>query len=147
MNAALGDRKPAMRSGAIMAALFAGLLVSACQSGPTGELTTIDTAQGSDQNISSLTAVISRNPGDPEAYNVRGSAYGRGGKYREALKDFDKAIELKPSFYQAYANRAPPISAAAISTAKPAACRMHSTISRRRSSSIRPMPAPTTIAA
>ncbi len=47
MNAAIGDRKPARSGGAtMMAALFAGLLLSACQSGPTGELTTIDTAQG-----------------------------------------------------------------------------------------------------
>ena len=107
MNAAIGDRKLTRSGGAaMMAALLAGLLLSACQSGPTGELTTIDTAQGSEQNISSLTAVIDRNPQDPEAYNVRGSAYGRGGKYREALKDFDTAIQLKPNFYQAYANRA-----------------------------------------
>src|SRR5689334_23155811 len=106
MNAAIGDRKRTGSGGAIVAALFAGLLLSACQSGPTGELTTIDTAQGSQQNIASLTAVIDRNPRDPEAYNVRGSAYGRGGKYREALKDFDTAIQLKPNFYQAYANRA-----------------------------------------
>src|SRR5690349_9795636 len=107
MNAAIVDRKPAMRSGAIVAALLAGALLSACQSsGPSGELATIDTAQGSQQNIASLTAVIQRNPQDPEAYNVRGSAYGRSGKYQDALKDFNKAIELKPNFYQAYSNRA-----------------------------------------
>src|SRR5690606_4339360 len=106
MNAATVDRKPISRSGPGMAALFAGLFLAACQGGPSGELTTIDTAQGSAQNISSLTAVINRTPQDPEAYNVRGSAYGRGGKYREALRDFDKAIELNPNFYQAYANRA-----------------------------------------
>jgi tetratricopeptide (TPR) repeat protein len=39
-------------------------------------------------------------------YNVRGSAYGRGGRYREALNDFNMAIQLKPDFYQAYSNRA-----------------------------------------
>ena len=47
-------------------------------------ITTIDTAQGSNENIASLTSVIDRNSADPEAYNVRGSAYGRAGKYREA---------------------------------------------------------------
>ena len=89
------------------AVIAAGLGLSACQSsGPTGELATIDTAQGSEQNIASLTAVIARNPQDPEAYNVRGSAYGRGGRYAEALKDFETAIKLRPNFYQAYANRA-----------------------------------------
>ena len=63
MNAAIDDRKLTMRGGAMaIAALIAGLALSACQSGPTGELTTIDTAQGSEQNIASLTAVIQRNP-------------------------------------------------------------------------------------
>ena len=90
----------------VRAGLLAGLPLAACQTGPTGEVATIDVAQGSEQNISSLTAVIKRNPRDPEAYNVRGSAYGRGGDYREALRDFDTAIELNPSFYQAYSNRA-----------------------------------------
>ncbi len=113
MNAAIGDRKLTRSGGAtMMAALLAGLLLSACQSGPTGELTTIDTAQGSDQNISSLTSVIDRNPQDPEAYNVRGSAYGRGGKYREALKDFDTGdpaqAELLPGLCEPGADPALP---------------------------------------
>ena len=69
-------------------------------------LATIEAAQGSEQNIASLTAVIARSPQDPEAYNVRGSAYGRAGQYREALQDFDRAIALNPNFYQAYSNRA-----------------------------------------
>ena len=72
--------------------------LTACDTVPSGELNTVDVAQGSSQNISSLTAVIQRNPNDPEAYNVRGSAYGKGGRYREALNDFDKAIELRPNF-------------------------------------------------
>ena len=46
------------------------------------------------------------NPNDPSAYNVRGTAYGRAGRLREALADFDRAIQLDPRFYQAYANRA-----------------------------------------
>lgn len=37
---------------------------------------------------------------------MRGSAYGKSGRYKEALRDFDQAIALNPNFYQAYANRA-----------------------------------------
>ena len=39
------------------------------------------------------------NPNSPEAYNVRGTAYGRAGRNREALADFTRAIELNPRFY------------------------------------------------
>ena len=106
MDARIGHRLPTARGLAAMTALASALALAACTTGPSGEVTTVDVAQGSDQNISSLTEVIERNPADPEAYNVRGSAYGRGGRYREALRDFDKAIELQPNFYQAYANRA-----------------------------------------
>jgi tetratricopeptide (TPR) repeat protein len=169
MKATIDDRGPSWRRSAMMALALAGLALSACQSGPTGELNKIDAAQGSTENISSLSSVIARNPRDPEAYNVRGSAYGRAGKYSAALNDFDKAIELNPNFYQAYANRAliqrflgdqakaladynsstptmtRPISDAAISTARLAGRRTRSTISRRPSSWIRPIRAPTTI--
>lgn len=41
----------------------------------------------------------------PLAYNNRGLALSDGGNYDEALKDFNKAIELDPLFYEAYANR------------------------------------------
>ena len=51
-----------------------------------------------EQNISSLSSVIERNPNSPEAYNVRGSAYGRAGKYSEALRDFDRRSSLIPIF-------------------------------------------------
>jgi len=106
MNALPRNRKLSARGIAMLAAMISGVALAGCTTTPTGELTTIEVAQGSDENISSLTAVIERNPSDPEAYNVRGSAYGRGGKYQEALRDFDKALQLRPNFYQAYANRA-----------------------------------------
>ena len=78
--------------------LAAALALAGCQTatGPLGEVAAIDAAQGSSENISSLTAVIQRSPNDPEAYNVRGSAYGRGGRYQEALADFDTAIAAQP---------------------------------------------------
>lgn len=83
------------------------LAVAGCQSSNThSALSTVDRAQGSSENISSLTSVIQSNPRDPEAYNVRGSAYGKARRYKEALRDFDQAIALNPNFYQAYANRA-----------------------------------------
>src|SRR5687767_7402666 len=83
-------------------AILLALPLAACQSGPVGEVASIDIAQGSEENIASLTAVIERNPRDPEAFNVRGSAYGRGGRYKEALEDFNSAVKLNPAFYQAY---------------------------------------------
>src|SRR3954452_24043597 len=93
------------RSSLVFAALAAGLPLAACQSGPTGEMATIEAAQGSSENIESLTAVINRSPKEAEGYNVRVSAYGRAGRYREALQDFDQAVQLNSSFYQAYSNR------------------------------------------
>ncbi|TIV93853.1 MAG: tetratricopeptide repeat protein, partial [Mesorhizobium sp.] len=106
MNAITVERGTAFRGFALTAALLSGLMLAACQTAPTGEFNSIDKAQGSSENISSLSAVIQRNPQDPEGYNVRGSAYGRGGQYQAALKDFNQAIQLNPNFYQAYSNRA-----------------------------------------
>src|SRR5689334_1843703 len=99
-------RMSVWRGGVAFAVLVTGLGLAACQSGPTGEMATIEAAQGSSENIESLTAVINRSPNDAEGYNVRGSAYGRAGRYQEALQDFDRAVQLNPNFYQAYSNRA-----------------------------------------
>jgi tetratricopeptide (TPR) repeat protein len=87
-------------------ALLAGALALAgCQSSgyPGAD---IDTSAASTVNIASLSTVIAQNPNDPTSYNVRGSAYGRAGRFKEAIADFDNAIKIKPDFYQAYANRA-----------------------------------------
>ena len=40
------------------------------------------------------------------AYNNRGSAKANLKKYKEAIEDFDKAIEINPNFAEAYRGRA-----------------------------------------
>jgi len=99
-------RRPA-RLTALALACAAALSVAGCQTAALqGEVATIEAEQGSAENIASLTEVIRANPNDARAFNVRGSAFGRGGRYREALEDFDRAIAIDPRFYEAYANRA-----------------------------------------
>jgi len=92
-----------MRTGLVLLALASAL--AACATNDTTDTIRINKEQGTEENISSLTAVIESNPTDPEGYNTRGSAYGRAGEFRRALDDFNKALELNPRFYQAYANR------------------------------------------
>src|SRR5688500_12169107 len=86
------------------AALAASL--AACETPLAGLQVAVDPETASEANIESLTAVIARDPNNPEGYNVRGAAYGRAGRYRDAIADFDRAIELDPRFSRAYANRA-----------------------------------------
>ena len=45
------------------------------------------------------------NPNDPELYLIRGSANGMLRNFEESIKDYAKAIELNPNYYQAIANR------------------------------------------
>ena len=102
-------RHPALRrAGLACAAALLAMGLAGCETSSvdTRFATTIDADQGSEENIASLTNVIRSNPTDPSAYNVRGSAFGRAGRYQDALRDFDKAIELNPRFFEAYANRA-----------------------------------------
>ena len=77
------------------------LLASCSTTSQTTDLIAVDRAQGSEENIASLTSVINANPSDPEGYNVRGSAYGRAGQFNQALDDFNRAIQINPQFYQA----------------------------------------------
>jgi tetratricopeptide (TPR) repeat protein len=45
------------------------------------------------------------NPNIPDAYNNRGVAKKKLGRFAEAIADYDKAIQLKPDFAVAYFNR------------------------------------------
>eukprot|EP00752_Nemacystus_decipiens_P019541 g17597.t1 len=80
------------------------LLLAACQTAGLNEGGTLAASQA--VNIASLSEVISSNPQDPGAYNMRGTAYGQEGRYNDALQDFNQALALNPNFYQALANRA-----------------------------------------
>ncbi len=94
-------------SGSLKSMIVGGLLLALA--GCTGSSITsgldIEAEQGSSANIKSLNQVVRANPSDPEAYNVRGAAYGRSGRSSAALDDFNRAIQMNPRYYQAYANR------------------------------------------
>ena len=57
-------------------------------------------------NLASLTDVILRNPASAEAYNTRGVAYARIGKFQEAIADFSQSIKLAPGNAASLTNRA-----------------------------------------
>lgn len=58
-------------------------------------------------NIGSLTEVINRNPNDPQAYNTRGAAYARIGRYSDAISDFQQGDPARSEFRAAgFTNRA-----------------------------------------
>jgi tetratricopeptide (TPR) repeat protein len=99
-------KTPSQLLGIVLLAGAMGMGLAACGTTDTTDTIRINKEQGTEENISSLTTVISANPSDPEGYNTRGSAYGRAGQFSDALDDFNRALELNPRFYQAYANRA-----------------------------------------
>ena len=53
-------------------------------------------------NIDSLSEVIRRNPSSAEAYNTRGVAYARIGRFQEAVGDFTQALKIEPNNAPAY---------------------------------------------
>ena len=52
-------------------------------------------AQSADESISALTYVIERQPGNAEAYMLRGKAFDQKGQLDAALQDFSRYIELR----------------------------------------------------
>src|SRR4029079_2756730 len=95
-----------LRRGALAAATAIGLAACQTQSTNWGDDGDLDKAAASEVNLDSLSVVIRQNPTDPNGYITRGAAYGRAGKLKEAMADFDKPIALTPQSYQAYYNRA-----------------------------------------
>jgi serine/threonine protein kinase len=55
--------------------------------------------------IQSTTQDIAREPGNASHYWNRAKLYEQAERYREAISDFTKAIELNPKFFWAYKNR------------------------------------------
>ena len=55
--------------------------------------------------ISDYTKVIELNPKPAEAYNRRGTAYGRLGQFSKAISDYTIAITLDPRYAKAYYHR------------------------------------------
>jgi len=52
-----------------------------------------------------FTRVIELSPNTSVAFFGRASSYAGERKYREAVKDYGKAISLEPEFWEAYVNR------------------------------------------
>ena len=52
-----------------------------------------------------LSFVSCSSDNDAEAYNNRAVAKERTGDYKDAIADYDKAIEINPKFAEAYYNR------------------------------------------
>ena len=101
-----------VRGSGLMVALLLATAVAGCDtvgrtsSGPRVAVLEDDKAGTSSINIESLSDVIQRNPNDASAYNTRGAAYARVGRYGDAVNDFNKAIQVDPGNAPAYTNRA-----------------------------------------
>ena len=95
------------RDSALVAVLMAGLPLAACQTGPTGEMATIEAAQGSEQNIASLTAVIDAQPARSRSLQrARLGLWPCRRATARRCRISTRRSQLNPNFYQAYSNRA-----------------------------------------
>jgi Tfp pilus assembly protein PilF len=136
------------RRGALVV-VAAALALAGCENvglgaRPTGNVAEVevDASGASAANIASLSDVIQRNPNDSVAYNTRGAAYAKTGRYQSAIDDFTRAIQIDPNFVGAYVNRALAYrqtekdGLALASCARRVTCRRRSPTSTRRSGSI-----------
>lgn len=57
-------------------------------------------------NITLYTDVLEKNPDVVQALNNRGNAYNNAGKYKLAIEDFNRGMDLNPDFKYLYNNRA-----------------------------------------
>ena len=70
------------------------------------EATTTEVKQQEHENaIKHYTESIISKPDFTAAYNNRGNAYNRIGKFQNAIEDYNKAIEIQPDYVHAYNNR------------------------------------------
>src|SRR5687768_15722076 len=67
--------------------------------GPSAQIAVLEeeSKETTSANIGSLSEVIQRNPADPSAYNTRGAAYAKVGRYSDAIADFDRAVQIDPN--------------------------------------------------
>jgi len=68
-------------------------------------LTTMERCEVWNNGITVWSDVLTSNPGDPGLYNSRGQAYLAAGEPQLALRDFEKAISLKPDYKHALTDR------------------------------------------
>ncbi len=57
-----------------------------------------------DKKIAAIQNEISTNPKSAKLYNKLGVTYARYGKYKEALKNLEKAVSLDGGYFSAYNN-------------------------------------------
>ena len=77
----------------------------ACQN-RADEATITEVKQQEHENaIKHYTESIKYKPDNTAAYNNRGNAYSRIGKFQKAIEDYDKAIEIQPDYVNAYNGR------------------------------------------
>ncbi|KAE8236083.1 hypothetical protein A4X03_0g9560, partial [Tilletia caries] len=113
MTASNADRKHGLASAMVL--LAAMTLAGCATTTETTDVIRLDRAQGSQENIASLTAVIQSNPRDPEGYNInpqffqayanRALVYRNMGKPVEAAADYNAALKINPNYDVAYIGR------------------------------------------